>query len=108
MIDEANRVWNGLDEVLAKHGYVRNGNYYDAVSPNEDTLAFFCHFGVTCVMLSHLLGISPMILWHGFCAAPTSVTSLITEERREGVALFRMNAFGDTAHLFANQEQRHD
>ena len=56
-------------------------------------------------MLSHLLGISPMILWHGFCAAPTSVTSLITEERREGVALFRMNAFGDTAHLYANQEE---
>ena len=105
VIDEANRVWNGLDEVLAKHGYVRNGNYYDAVSPNEDTLALFCHFGVTCVMLSHLLGISAMILWHGFCAAPTSVTSLITEERRKGVALFRMNAFGDTAHLFANHEE---
>ena len=105
VIDEAKRVWNGLDEILTQHGYERENNFYRAVQPNEETLAFFCHFGVTCVMLSHLLGISPMILWHGFCAAPTSVTSLITEERREGVALFRMNAFGDTAHLYANQEE---
>lgn len=104
VLAEANRVWNGLDAVLAEHGYLREQNYYRAVVPNEDTLVFFCHFGVTCVMLSHLLGISPMILWHGFCAAPTSVTSLITEERREGIACFRMNAFGDTAHLYTNQE----
>lgn len=105
VIDEARRVWNGLDSILEQHGYVREKNYYRAVSPNEDMVVFFCHFGVTCVMLSHLLGISPMILWHGFCAAPTSITSLISEERREGVALFRMNAFGDTAHLYANDEE---
>jgi len=29
------------------------------------------------------------------------VTTLTTEERREGIALFRMNAFGDTSHLYA-------
>ncbi len=102
--DEAKRVWDGFDEILEQHGYVRQGHIYRAVNPNEDTLVFFCHFGVTCVILSHLLGISPMILWHHFCAAPTSVTSLITEERREGIAVFRMNTFGDTAHLYANDE----
>ncbi len=102
--DEAKRVADGLDQLLASHGYVREKNYYRAVSPNCDTIALFCHFGVTCVMLGHLMGISPMLLWHNFCAAPTSVTSLITEERREGIAQFRMNAFGDTAHLYANGE----
>lgn len=104
VMEEAQRVWSGLDEVLAQHGYQREQNYYRVTDPNTHVLAFFCHFGVTCVMLSHLLGISPMILWHTFCAAPTSITSLYTEERREGVALFRMNAFGDTAHLYANHE----
>ena len=53
------------------------------------------------MLLSHLLNISPMALWHGTCAAPSSVTLLTTEERREGIALFRMNAFGDTSHLYA-------
>lgn len=118
------RVYNGLDRLLAHHGYRREGNFYRAVSPNEDTIALFCHFGVTCVMLSHLLGVSPMILWHGTIAAPTSVTSLVTEERRDGIAVFRMTAFGDISHLyksdeapafagrfcemFSNESQRHD
>lgn len=101
---EAKRVWDGIDGILADYGYVREGNTYRVTAPNEDTIAIFCHFGVTCVMLGHLLGISPMILWHNFCAAPTSVTSLITEERRKGIACFRMNTFGDTAHLYANGE----
>ena len=55
--------------------------------------------------MSHLLNVSPMILWHGFCAAPTSVTTVVTEERREGTASFRMLAFGDTSHLYAKGEE---
>lgn len=117
-------VWDGLDELLARHGYKREGMYYHAEKPNDDTIAIFCHFGVECVMLGHLLGISPMALWHGFMAAPTSVTTVNTEERRDGIAAFRVSAFGDISHLyikgeepafagrfcetFANTEQRHD
>ena len=56
------------------------------------------------MLLSHLLNISPMLLWHGTMAAPTSVTTVVTEERREGTAYFRMTAFGDTSHLYANDE----
>ena len=118
------KVYDGLDALLERHGYKREGRFYRAVHPNEDTIALFCHFGVTSVMLSHLLGVSPMILWHGMIAAPTSVTTLVTEERRAGIAAFRMTAFGDISHLYkegeppafagrfcevyANQEQRHD
>lgn len=102
---EAEWVWNGLDTLLENHGYKREGNIYRAVKPNRDTIALFCHFGVECVMLGHLLGISPVVLWHGLCAAPTSVTTLTTEERREGIAYFRMNSFGDTSHLYAAGEE---
>lgn len=117
-------VWDGLDGILARHGYVRDGNLYRAEKPNGDTIVFFCHFGVQCVMLGHLLGISPMILWHGLMTAPTSVTTLHTEERREGAAFFRASAIGDISHLYAkgeppafagrfcemfsNEEERHD
>lgn len=102
--DEAKRVHDGLDSMLLRHGYKRNGNIYETVSPNNDTVVLFCHFGVECVMLGHLLGISPIVLWHGLCAAPTSVTTLTTEERRKGRAYFRMNAFGDISHLYAAEE----
>lgn len=113
-----------FDRLLASHGYVREKNYYRAVEANEDTIVFFCHFGLECVLLSRLLHISPMVLWHGTCAAPTSVTTVVTEERREGIASFRITALGDTSHLYAggrepsfsarfcetyaNTEQRHD
>lgn len=100
-----NNVISEFDKLLKKHGYERNGNYYNAVNANEDTIVLFCHFGVECVLLSHLLGVSPMVLWHGFCAAPTSVTTIITEERRKGIAYFRINAFGDTSHLYAKGEE---
>lgn len=95
------QVCDGLDEVLADHGYVRHGNVYRVARRNEDTIVLVCHFGLESVLLSHLLNVSPMVLWHGTCAAPASVTTLTTEERREGIALFRMNAFGDTSHLYA-------
>ena len=99
------KVWDGLDAVLEKHGYKREKNYYRVTAANEDTIVFFCHFGVECVMLGHLLGISPMALWHGFVAAPTSVTTLTSEERREGVASFRVSSFGDISHLYKYGEE---
>ena len=103
--EEYKRVTDELDKVLESHGYVRNGLFYNAVEPNEDTIVFFCHFGVECVLLSHLLNISPMVLWHGFCALPSSVTTLVTEERREGTAYFRTLGFGDISHLYAGNEE---
>lgn len=97
-------VADGLDKLLAGHGYVREGNYYRVEKANADRIVLICHFGVECVMLSHLLGISPMVLWHGFCAAPTSVTTINTEERRKGIASFRVSSFGDISHLYAADE----
>ena len=94
-------VIQGLDALISQHGYVREDHLYRAESPNEDTIVFFCHFGLECVLLSRLLNIPPMLLWHGTCAAPTSVTILNTEERRKGFAYFRMSTFGDTSHLYA-------
>lgn len=98
-------VTEGLDEVLKHHGYVREGGYYRVEKRNTDTIVFICHFGVQCVMLSHMLGVSPMVLWHGFCAAPTSVTTINTEERREGIASMRVSSFGDISHLYAEGEE---
>ena len=117
-------VCESLDEVLKTHGYSRKNNYYQVEQANTDTIVFFCHFGLECVLLSHLLNVSPMILLPGFCAAPASITTIYTEERRKGVASWRVSAFGDISHLYAagvepsfsarfcecfdNQEERHD
>ncbi len=95
------RVTAAFDVVLAAHGYRREGLWYRAERPNSDTLAFFCHFGLSCVLLSHLMNCSPMVLWQGLAMAPSSVTVVNTEERRPGIAIFRAAAVGDISHLAA-------
>lgn len=102
---EYDKVTEAFDQLLARHGYVREGNFYRVRCANRDTLALFCHFAVECVLLGHLIGASPMVLWHGFCAAPSSVTTVMTEERREGIASFRISRFGDVSHLYAKGEE---
>lgn len=94
-------VCQGLDGLLEKHGYRREGMIYRAENPSHDTIVLFCHFGVESVLLSHLLNIPPMFLWHGTCAAPSGVTELYTEEREKGIAYWRMTRFGDVKHLYA-------
>ncbi|MBQ7371650.1 MAG: histidine phosphatase family protein [Blautia sp.] len=86
-------------ELLAAHGYRKGEHFFHAEKANEDTLTFFCHFGITCVLLSILWDISPFLLWHDLVLAPTSVTELVTEEREQGIAVFRALRLGDTAHL---------
>lgn len=116
-------VCDGIDQILAKYGYIRNSkNFYDVKNPvpnhnwnepiekyhlksikddypEEPTLVFFCHLGVIFAIISHLIGMSPMQLWQGFYIAPTSITVLNTEERLKGQAWFRVERMGDTNHL---------
>ncbi len=93
-----------LDELLARHGYSRRGMHYAAERPNRDTLAFFCHFGLSGVLLSHLFHLSPVALLQHYAAAPTSVTTVYTEEREQGIAQFRCAGYGDVSHLYAAHE----
>lgn len=102
---EYRKVCNGIDELLKKHGYEHIGRCYKVNNSNHDTIVLFCHFGVEAVMLSHIFSCSPMILWHNFVALPTSVTTLISEEREEGIAVFRCQQFGDISHLYAGGEE---
>lgn len=116
------QVCEGIDDILASYGYKRTGNHYlnenhsgqashtasgDAAphtaegpaDKTDSTIVIFCHLGVTCVMMSHLLGISPALLFHSLYLAPTSVTILGTEERRGNIAQFRAQVIGDAGHL---------
>lgn len=95
------KITASFDALLAQYGYVRDGRLYRVTKPNTDTLAFFCHLGLSCLLMSHLFNCSPMLLWHNVAMAPSSVTTLVTEERRAGTAIFRATAIGDISHLYA-------
>lgn len=102
---EARNVFENFDRLLENYGYFREGGYYRHEGPKEEqTLVFFCHLGVSLLIIGHLLGISPFLLWHGIFVAPSSVSILSTEERDEGKAFFRAQVIGDTRHLSDNGE----
>lgn len=103
--EEFQKVADGLDDLLKKHGYVHDGKIFRVENGNHDTIVLFCHFAVECVILAHLFGTSPMVFWHNFVALPSSVTEIVTEEREKGIASFRAIAFGDTGHLYKRNEQ---
>lgn len=94
-----------LDKLLAEHGYLHENGKFRVLQENHDRIALFCHYGVSCVLLAHLLDMSPMILWHNFVMQPSAVTTLTTEERRPGTANFRMRSYGDISHLYAGGEE---
>ena len=101
-IDEyAKEVNDSFDAVIAKYGYVREAaNRYKVVDGNHKTIVFVCHFGVTSVMLGHMLGISPLVLLHGTGAPTSGVTQVYTEEIQPGLASFRIHFYGDISHLY--------
>ena len=115
---------NGLDEIIAEYGYIRKGNYfintkspkmkqinstcvdprthYGDTLPDSDngpTIVMVCHFGIICLMLSHLLNIPFPALAQGTIIPPTGVTVVTSEERWDDEAFFRISQFGDVTHL---------
>lgn len=94
-----------LDEFLLGYGYKRRGRAYQAIASSEKTVVFFCHFGISMILLSHLLNLPAQALLHGLFLPPTSVTVLNTEERVLDEAYFRAERIGDCAHLIAGGER---
>ena len=93
------KVIHSFDELLAEHGYLRDGRHYRVEKESTETLTFFCHFGITCVLISHLWNVSPFVPLQSLCMPTSSVTELYTEERQKGYAHFRATRIGDTTHL---------
>ena len=102
------QVWEetcqGLDAMLARHGFFREGPIYRCENNRQRTLILFCHFGIAMAMMAHLTEIPLPLLWQGMLMPPSSVTTLITEERTKGEVFFRCMGLGDIGHLDAAGE----
>lgn len=101
---EAEIVYNGIDGILKEHGITRVGNSYISDGSFDGNLVFFCHLGVSCVMMGHILGISPFMLWHSTFLPTTSVSIVGAEIRDNKHVGFRTQVIGDTSHLLMNNE----
>ena len=89
------------DEFLERLGYKREGTLYRPVRPNRDKIALFCHGGFGLAFLAHLLHIPIPLMWSGFFLPPSSVTTILMDERTEEWAVPRCIGMGDVSHLYA-------
>lgn len=88
------------DAFLARHGYHRQDGRYRIVNPNRDRIAVFCHGGLGLWWLAHLLEIPLPLMWSGFWLPPSSVTTILFDERSEQWAVPRCIGCGDVSHLY--------
>ncbi len=112
LFDEGNfrEVWqetvDGVTDLMGSYGYRKDGPVWLCDHNTQDTIALFCHFGISMAVISCLTDIPPMVLWHRTLCLPSSVTEVVTEERIRGEVAFRITKLGDTTHLEANGEER--
>lgn len=99
--DAVLRVRSGSDAFLARLGYRRDGGIYRVERSNRDRVAVVCHGGSGLVWLAHLLELPLSLAWAGFWLAPTSVTTILMDERSAGTAVPRALGVGDVSHLHA-------
>jgi len=92
-------VVSSFDEFLRGQGYEKDGLVFKINESNDKVIAFFCHYGVTSVLLSYLWNISPFVPFQFISLAPTSVTIVASEEREKGIGTFRTIGMGDVSHL---------
>ena len=104
------QVWqeteDGVKALMARYGFRKDGPVWLCGENTADTIALFCHFGISMAVISCLTDIPPMVLWHRTLCLPSSVTEVVTEERRRGEVSFRITKLGDTTHLEAAGENR--
>ena len=94
----------GMEALLAKYGYTREAGFYRCAENKDITICIVCHFALGMNILAHMMHLSLPVMWQCFFLPTSSVTTLVTEERRPGEVFFKCMQMGDTSHLYAGGE----
>lgn len=100
VMDAVDKIRAASDSLLDRLGYERQGGVYSCKNPNCEKVAVFCHAGTALTWLSHLLEIPVTLMWSGFWLPPSSVTTILFEERSKEWAVPRCLGLGDISHLY--------
>ncbi len=98
---EVERIGRESDAFLARLGYERENGVYRVARANTETVAVFCHGGFGLTWLAHLLELPLTLVWSGMFLWPSSVTTVLFEQRSNEFAVPRCLGIADTSHLFA-------
>lgn len=103
------------DMFVARHGYVREEEAaedggtgrYRIVSRNREVIVVFCHAGFGLTWIASLLGLPLMSVFTSFFLAPSSVTTVLFDERSADFAEPRLLSLGATPHLIKEGIELH-
>ena len=90
---------DGIDALMARYGFRKDGPVWLCDQNTPDTIALFCHFGISMAVLSWLTDLSPFLFWQKTLCLPSALTEITTEERIQGEVSFRITKLGDLTHL---------
>ncbi len=96
---------SGVDSLLSRYGFIRQDPVWLSRNNTKGVIVLFCHFAIGMAVTAYLTHMSPMTLWQNFCMTPSSVTTLVTEERVQGEVVWRCMQLGDISHLYASGER---
>ncbi|MBL8994637.1 MAG: histidine phosphatase family protein [Spirochaetia bacterium] len=88
------------DRFFAGLGYEREDGVYRVKKPNTHRIALFCHGGFGLTWLSILLELPLSLTYAGFFLPPSSVTTILMDERSSDFATPRVIGMGDVSHLY--------
>jgi probable phosphoglycerate mutase len=100
MVQEFERVSAESDRFIQRLGYERIDGRYRCIRPNRNKVAVFAHGGLFLTWMAHLLAIPLPLVWSGFWLPPTSVTTILFDERTPEWAVPRCLGVGDVPHLY--------
>ena len=102
---DVRKIWDetraGVDRLMARYGFRREGAVWRSRENSRDAIALFCHFGISMAVLARLINVSPVLLWQRTLTLTSSLTEVVTEERKSGEVSFRVIRLGDVTHLEA-------
>lgn len=100
LAEAVDRIRIHSDRFLAGLGYRREGHRYRVESANTERVAVFCHGGFGMTWIAMLLQIPFPLVWTGFWLAPSSVTTVLFDQRSQHYAGPRCLNVSDIAHLY--------
>lgn len=94
-------VTSGFDNLLSELGYEKNGNVYRITQDKYSNIAFFCHGGVSNILLSYALMIPFYIFCGSFAIPHTGVTVLEFASADDKLTSPKCLMFSDLSHLYS-------
>lgn len=98
IVNDLHQRYDALDLFLKNHGYVREGQLYNAVEPNDKNIAFFCHGGLSCALIAYVMNI-PFSQFIAHAAMNVTGISMVSFHNKPGYGASQLNLFNDCKHL---------